>query len=148
MLYSGYLHVYFIIIDQVILLNCRNHMPCYKSWVNCKSNMFSRRNLCSPILYFFTFLQRRKYFFTFFLRKKVFILVLNRLLHVYFVFSIHSVIHFNFALFTDVETVSPVRFLIAVLAPVLITRWGQKRGSLDKSGAVAGNNYTYKSLPC
>ncbi|XP_045167701.1 transmembrane protein 19-like [Mercenaria mercenaria] len=38
---------------------------------------------------------------------------------------------------SDVEPVSPVRFLIAVVAPVLITRWGLQRGSLDKSGAIA-----------
>lgn len=39
---------------------------------------------------------------------------------------------------SDVEPISPVRFLIAVLAPVSIARWGLHRGSLDMSGALAG----------
>ncbi|KAL4221984.1 hypothetical protein ACF0H5_018031 [Mactra antiquata] len=38
----------------------------------------------------------------------------------------------------DAESVSPIRFLIAILAPVLISQWGLKRKSLDKSGALAG----------
>lgn len=36
------------------------------------------------------------------------------------------------------EPVSPVRFLIAVWAPVLVAQWGLSRKSLDRSGALAG----------
>ena len=38
----------------------------------------------------------------------------------------------------DSEPVSPVRFLIAVWAPVLVAQWGLTRKSLDRSGALAG----------
>lgn len=34
--------------------------------------------------------------------------------------------------------VTPWRWLVATLAPVFIARWGLKKGSLDKSGALAG----------
>ncbi|XP_060081521.1 transmembrane protein 19-like [Ylistrum balloti] len=34
--------------------------------------------------------------------------------------------------------INPWRWLVAVIAPVIITRWGLKKRSLDKSGAIAG----------
>nr|XP_022310601.1 transmembrane protein 19-like [Crassostrea virginica] len=40
--------------------------------------------------------------------------------------------------YNDVVPVSPMRWMISILAPVTIASWGLKRRSLDKSGAIAG----------
>lgn len=40
--------------------------------------------------------------------------------------------------YLDTVPVSPVRWMIAIVAPVVIATWGLKRKSLDRSGAVAG----------
>lgn len=40
--------------------------------------------------------------------------------------------------YLDTVPVSPVRWMIAIVAPVVIATWGLKRKSLDRSGAIAG----------
>lgn len=57
--------------------------------------------------------------------------------YLYMIIHIH-LMTFCILPYLDTVPVSPVRWMIAIVAPVVIATWGLKRKSLDRSGAIAG----------
>lgn len=57
--------------------------------------------------------------------------------YLYIIIHIH-LMTFCILSYLDTVPVSPVRWMIAIVAPVVIATWGLKRKSLDRSGAIAG----------
>ncbi|KAL3832719.1 hypothetical protein ACJMK2_024336 [Sinanodonta woodiana] len=63
------------------------------------------------------------------------VLILAVIIPVSFIIWLTSVI---FSSYLDLKPLAPWRAMMAVVAPILISSWGLKKGSLDRTGVAAG----------